>query len=173
MEHLLSDHTKLQSLENILLKLGPITDVHFEPFQCEPKQVAKALLPSSFPRSPQPFDYFTLFFTPHLFETITINTNRYANIQRLSTESADNQARLWTDLLVEELYVFIGVIIYMGVHEEPQIPMYWNTDFNKGPLYSIPNHILLNRFQQIKRFCHIFCPENDKKEGYHLSSNKI
>jgi Transposase IS4 len=43
------------------------------------------------------------------------------------------RAREWTDLLVEELYVFLGIIIYMGIHEEPQIEIYWNTDFNKGP----------------------------------------
>jgi Transposase IS4 len=86
---------------------------------------------------------------------------------------AQERAREWTDLLVEELYVFLGAIIYMGVHEEPQVGMYWNTDFNKGPLHSIPNHISLNRFQQIKRYCHISCPENDKKEEYHLPSNKI
>ena len=54
---------------------------------------------------------------------------------------------------MEELYVFIGVIIYMGVHKEPQIEMYWNTDFNKGPLHSIPKHISLRRFEQIKRYC--------------------
>jgi hypothetical protein len=43
--------------------------------------------------------------------------------------------------------VFLGAIIYMGVYEEPQIEMYWNTDFNKGPLYTIANHISLCRFE--------------------------
>jgi hypothetical protein len=52
-----------QSLQDILLKLGPITNVSYEPFQCEPKQTAKALLPTSFPQKPHPFDYFSLFFT--------------------------------------------------------------------------------------------------------------
>jgi len=135
---------KAQFLEDILLKLGPIISVSYNPFQCEPRQTAKALLPTSFPQNPHPFDYFSLFFTHDLFQTITINTNRYANIQRLQV--AQERAREWTDLLVEELYVFLGAIIYMGVHEEPQIGMYWNTDFNKGPLHSIPNHISLNRF---------------------------
>jgi hypothetical protein len=37
---------------------------------------------------------------------------------------ADEGLREWSDLLVEELYVFIGVIIYMGVHKEPQTRMY-------------------------------------------------
>lgn len=76
-------------------------------------------------------------------------------------------------MLIEELYVFLGAIIYMGVHEEPQIEMYWNTDFNKGPLHSISSHISLCRFKQIKRYCHISCPESNERNGYHLPSNKI
>lgn len=162
---------KAQSLEDILLKLGPITGVSYMPFQPEPRQTARALLPTSFPQKPHPFDYFSLFFTHDLFQTITTNTNRYANIQRLHI--VEEGTREWTDLLVEELYVFLGAIIYMGVHKEPQVPMYWNTDFNKGPLHPIPNHIPLRRFDQIKRYCHISCPEYDKKKGYYLPSNKI
>jgi len=51
--------------------------------------------------------------------------------------------------------------------------MYWNIDFNQGPLYSISSHMSLRRFEQIKRYCHISCDETDKREGYHLPSNKI
>ena len=69
--------------------------------------------------------------------------------------------------------MFLGAIIYMGVYEEPQVEMYWNTDFNKGPLHSILNHMPLCRFEQIKRYCHISCPENDRQKGYYLPSNKI
>ena len=69
--------------------------------------------------------------------------------------------------------MFIGAIIYIGVHKEPQISIYWNTDFNKGPLHSILRHILLRRFKQIKRYCYISCSESDQKEGYYLPSNKI
>ncbi len=113
---------KTQSLEDILLKFGPITDVSYEPFQCEPRQAARAVLLPSFPRNPHPFDYFSLFFTHDLFCTITTNTNRYAGIQRLRV--LQEKAREWTDLLIEELYVFLGVIIYIGIHEEPAIKMY-------------------------------------------------
>ena len=31
----------------------------------------------------------------------------------------------------------------------------------------------LYRFEQIKRYCHISCPESDERNGYHLSSNKV
>jgi hypothetical protein len=64
-----------QSLEDILLSLGPITGVSYEPFCPEPKQLARALLPPSFPPKPCQIDYFSLFFTRELFQTITTNTN--------------------------------------------------------------------------------------------------
>ena len=72
-----------QSLQDILQKLRPITSVSYEPFQSEPRQAARALLPTSFPRNPHLFDYFSVFFTHDLFQTITMNTNRYTNIQGL------------------------------------------------------------------------------------------
>ena len=166
-----SKKRKAPSLEDILHEFGPINEVSYTPFQIEQLQSAKALLPSTFPTQPHPYDYFTLFLTNNLLRTITTNTNRYANIHRIQV--ADEGMREWSDLLMEELYVFIGVIIYMGVHKEPQIEMYWNTDFNKGPLHSIPKHISLRRFEQIKRYCHISCPESDERNGYHLPSNKV
>jgi len=69
--------------------------------------------------------------------------------------------------------VFLSVIIYIGVYEEPHIEMYWNTDFSKGPLHSIPSHISRIRFEQIKRYYYISCPKSDEKNGYYLPSNKI
>ena len=166
-----SNQRKTRSLEDILLEFEPIHTVSYEPIQVESNRSASVLLPSTFPKQPHPFDYFTLFFTPTLFNQITTNTNQYANIQRLHV--VEERHREWTNLLVEELYVFIGAIIYIGVHEELEVSMYWNTDFNKGPLHSIPTHISLRRFEQIKRYCHISCPLNDEKEGYYLLSNKI
>jgi hypothetical protein len=76
-----------QSLKDILHQFGPITNVSYEPFQYEqPRQTAKAVLPTSFPSNPSPFDYFSLYFTHDLFQTITTNTNQYTNIQRLKSE---------------------------------------------------------------------------------------
>jgi len=115
--------TKARSLADILDKLGPIANVSYTPFQPEePSQLARAILPPSFPQDAHPFDYFSLFFTPDLFQTITTNTNRYASIQKLYTKQ--EFARKWTNMLIEELYVFIGVIIYIGVYSEPTIDLY-------------------------------------------------
>jgi Transposase IS4 len=112
-----------RALEDILHEFEPIEQVIYTPFQTEqPRRPATALLPPTFPTDPHPFDYFTLFFTRDLFQTITTNTNRYTNKQRI--HAVKEGMREWSDLLIEELYVFIGVIIYMGIHIEPQISMY-------------------------------------------------
>ena len=137
---------KARSLEDILAEFDSIDQVVFEPMKLEEHCNAQALLPPTFPTtSSHPFDYFALFFTHELFETITTNTNRYAAIQRI--RAGEEGIREWANLLVDELYVFIGAIIYMGIHEEPDASMYWNTDFNKGPLHTIPSHISLHRYQ--------------------------
>jgi hypothetical protein len=161
---------KARSLKDILAEFEPIDQVIYEPIELEPHRDAQALLPPTFSTKSHPFDYFTLFFTPELFSTITKHTNQYAAQQRLF--NIQERQCEWDPLISEELYVFLGVIIYMGIHLEPEISMYWNTDFNKGPLHPVSNHITLRRFQQIKRYCHISCSESDERAGYHLPSNK-
>jgi hypothetical protein len=162
---------KLEALEAILNEFGPLSGVSFEPFECETPQPAKAILPSTFLPTAEPIDYFTLFFTPTLLRIITSNTNRYANLQRMRVQQ--ERARQWRDLLIEEAYVFIGALIYMGVHEEPRIDMYWNTDKTRGPIHSISAHIALIRYEEIKRYCHISCSANDERLGRHLPTNTI
>ena len=132
--------SKARSLEDILAEFGSIDQVIFEPVQLEPHKDAQALLPPTFLPDSHPFDYFTLYFTPELFETITKNTNQYAAIQRIHV--VEERLREWDSLVLEELYVFIGATIYMGIHEEPSLDIYWNTDINKGPLHTLPRHIL-------------------------------
>jgi hypothetical protein len=58
---------KAPSLKDILRSLRLITGFIYKPFQTEPKQAAKVLLPSSFPLKPHLFNYFSLFFTYELF----------------------------------------------------------------------------------------------------------
>jgi hypothetical protein len=61
----------------------------------------------------------------------------------------------------------------MGVHYEPHIELYWNSDFNKGPLHTISRYMPIMRFQQLKRYCYISCSESDERNGYQLPINKI
>ena len=162
---------KIPTLNEIFNEFEPITGVAFEPFKCEDPRPASAILPPDFLPSTDPFDYFALVFTPALLRIITINANRYTNLQQMAVKQ--ETARQWHPLVVEELSVFIGALIYMGVQEEPRKDMYWNTDRNKGTIHTISAHIALNRYEEIKRYCHISDVEDDERREYHLPTNSI
>src|SRR4051794_3906179 len=105
-------HNKIEELLN---QFGDLKSIEFEPFKPEPERPAEVNLPSNFPTQPSPYDYFNLFFTSDLFDLITHNTNKYAAMVRLNKEE---QQRKWTQLVPAELRIFIGAVIYMGIHYE-------------------------------------------------------
>ncbi len=105
----------------LVTKFGDLKSIQFKPFQPEQIRPAQALLPSDFPNQPVPSDYFNLFFTSDLFDLIVRNTNKYAVIQRLNKEE---RLRAWHNVNSAEIRVFIGVVIYMGVHIEPETTWY-------------------------------------------------
>jgi hypothetical protein len=82
-------HNKARTFEDIVAEFGSIDQVTFEPIKLETYQDAQALLPPTFKPTSSSFDYFTLFFTPDLFQTITTNTNRYTTIQRIRAVEED------------------------------------------------------------------------------------
>ena len=161
---------KTPIVDQLIIDYGDVQSIHFEPFRPEQIRPAHALLPSTFPTEPLPSDYLNLFLTPDLFDIITRNTNTYVANQRLNKEE---RVRAWHPLNSVELQVFIGVIIYMGVHREPDINWYWNTEIAKGPIHSIPSYLSLRRFEQIKRYLHISCIESDKSLGYDQPDNQL
>jgi hypothetical protein len=152
----------------------PASAIKFEPFLLESHQNAKANLPQGFPIDPTPLDFFSLFFTIDIIHTITKNTNQYAAIQQMKVEEQHSgEQHKWDEVLASELYVFLGAIIYIGIHKEPQISQYWNTDLGLGPIHTLPTHLPQYRFKQLKRFLHISSPNNDKRASYHLPNNNI
>jgi hypothetical protein len=73
---------KARTLEEILAKFDSIDQVVFDPIKLEQYHDAQLFLLPIFPATFYPFDYFVLFFTHNLFETITTNTNLYAAQQK-------------------------------------------------------------------------------------------
>ena len=156
----------------LIADFGNLESLNYTLFQPEPDRPAQTNLLPDFPNSLQLINYFNLFFAPDLFDTIVRNTNVYAGFERLKKEEHEG-TREWTPLIVPELRIFIGAIIYMGVHIAPNIETYWNTDRSKAPLHTIPLHISLRRYQQIKRYLHISCSESDRTDGLTEVDNKI
>ena len=105
-----------RTLEDILNEFGPLDQVQFDPFIPEDHTEARATLPQSFPSQPHPLDYFNLFLTDNLWKTITTNSNRYAAFQHRTSTFTHRE---WKDLIPEELRVFVGALVYIGIHQEP------------------------------------------------------
>jgi hypothetical protein len=51
----------------------------------------------------------------------------------------------WKPTTTFEIYVFLGILIYMSVHREPRIADYWSTS-SSNPTHIIPRFISRDRF---------------------------
>jgi hypothetical protein len=162
---------KIEALvSNLRQQFGDPTSVVFTPFQPEIPRSASTNLPTFFPiHHASPFDYFSLFFTTSIYQLIAKNTNTYAAAQRMQKEELHAQ-REWTPVVYQEVMVFIGVIIYMGLHTESETSDYWSTEAT-APSHIITSFISLRRFQQIKRYLHISCSLTDINLDKNLSTN--
>ncbi|KAE9364194.1 hypothetical protein N431DRAFT_496766 [Stipitochalara longipes BDJ] len=126
-------------LQEILYRLRPITGVSYNPFKYEPKQPAKALLPTSFLlKKRHPFDYFSLFFTPNLFHTITTNTNRYASLQQIQVNAIIYIGN--TDFNKGPLH---SITTHISLYRFKQIKRYYHISYyesNKRAGYFLPKN---------------------------------
>src|SRR5947207_430888 len=87
---------------------------------------------------------FTLFFTDSVIDHIVQCTNINAEkvradpaalrAQNIRFHNSYNQ-RPWKPVTSSEILAYLGIIIYMGVHIEPHINDYWNTDRETGPVH--------------------------------------
>ena len=102
-----------------------------------------------------PYDYFKLFFTDMFFETLVIETNRYAS-QYLTRTTLTPHARAhkWTPVTAEELERFLGLVLLTGIIDKKgRIADYWST---KPPLQTpfFNQTMPRDRFQLISSFLH-------------------
>lgn len=94
-----------------------------------------------------PIEWFNLFYTPEILATITKHMNEYATYHR----HVDHSQRPWQPLCINELQVFLGVVIYIGIYKCPQLEDYWNSDLENGPIHTVALHMSLVRFAPASR----------------------
>jgi len=130
-----------------------------------------------------PYALFTLFIGEDTIKYISQSTNEYARRKRAGEsspssasesspgsagesspgsagESSPGPGRYWTDTTVVDIKIFLGILIYMGVHRSPRIESYWCQEPNEL-LHTPRRYMSLYRFQQIKRFLYISRLEAD------------
>jgi transposase IS4-like protein len=107
-----------------------------------------------------PYALFSLFWPEDIWYTISHNTNMYAIIQR-TNKPLSNSPRPWSDTSVVEIKVFIGILIYMGIHDLKRTDFYWKNKIESGPIHTPQLYMSLTQFEQIKRYLHISQPLGD------------
>ena len=75
-----------------------------------------------------PLDFFTLMFDDNVMDLLVTETNRYAK------QNPPGDRYRWYDTSDNELKLFLGMIIAMGIHRLPQLEDYWCSD----PLLGVP-----------------------------------
>jgi hypothetical protein len=122
-----------------------------------------------------PYALFSLFFTEDILQTISESTNKYARRKRTKFENSVIQPRTWKETNPAEIKVFLGILIYMGVHRSPRINYYFQNSSESRPLHLPQRYMTLTRFEQLKRFLHVSSPEADElrpsgsKDWWHKS----
>ena len=92
-----------------------------------------------------PFDIWSLLFTPDMVEHITNQTMLYA-----SREKGDHNFYVTSD----EIYKFLGIIIFSGYHHVPSERDFWSTQ----PDLQVPfisREMSRNRYLKIKQYLHL------------------
>ncbi|XP_061190027.1 piggyBac transposable element-derived protein 4-like [Saccostrea echinata] len=111
----------------------------------------------------EPVDFSKLFLTEALVFSIYVATNHHAEIlisrgERSSYASQGN----WTPLTVEELYRFLGIILYMSVVKFQMLERYRSTQalYRNNP---VPGDMSRTRFHAILSFLQVTPPADINK----------
>lgn len=114
-----------------------------------PSFIATSEMKISIPKNE--FDFLKLFLTDYIIQYIVVETNKYA-LKCLDEENF----KLFSLVTVDEMNMFICLIIYMGICDLPSYDMYWRKKEN--PFYcEYPSKIMsYERFCKIKKYFHVF-----------------
>ncbi len=104
-----------------------------------------------------PMSLFKLFFTESTVENLCHNTNAQA-----ARAAAKGRKYKWTDVNVDELYRYIGLVFYMATVKMSSITDYWRQD----SLFSLPFPATVmsrDRYRTISWNVHMSHPDADKE----------
>jgi len=130
----------------------PTVGTHFTPLPC-PEFDYCINLPASVDRH-SPIAIFDLFFAPEQMRILVENTNINRPFHQMGPRN--RHALDWKDTFVEELYAYLGILIYMGLHPENDIDQYWCIDVNNQPSHGpVRTSMARDRWKQISQAFHI------------------
>ncbi len=115
----------------------PTFGTQFDPIPC-PEFDYKINLPVD---QSSPIYIFDLFFSLTQMKILMENTNKGGSLSRNTT--------------IPELYTYLGILIYMGLHPENDIKLYWSTSHKCPTHTAVRTAMSRDRWLQISRAFHI------------------
>ncbi|KAF1969755.1 Opi1-domain-containing protein [Bimuria novae-zelandiae CBS 107.79] len=129
----------------------------WQPLSIYNDDVGSARLPTGIDAT-DPFALFSLFFDAAQLEKLALHTNQHAEQVRAEDAAQGRpHARAWKPTSKTELYTYLTILMYMGVHRDPTIEEYWGKLHKNAPTYSINNYMACTRWQQLNRY--MYCIE--------------
>ena len=95
-----------------------------------------------------PLDFFNVTFGNDIMELLVEQTNLYAE------QNPPSARYKWYNTTISEMYLFLGIIIAMGVHRLPSFADYWSSDSLLG-VPGISIGMPIDRFKAILRCLHV------------------
>ena len=110
-----------------------------------------------------PLELFQIFLPYSLVKTWVQYTNRWVE-SLLQDRHLKPAARLksWVETSVAEVYIWLAILIYIGIHEEATIHSHWETSHPEhyAPDHPIRRLMTYDRFQLLQRHIRVFNPFN-------------
>ncbi|RKK31123.1 hypothetical protein BFJ66_g15994 [Fusarium oxysporum f. sp. cepae] len=110
-----------------------------------------------------PLELFQIFLPYSLVKTWVQYTNRWIE-SLLQDRHLKPAARLksWVETSVAEVYIWLAILIYIGIHKEATIHSHWETSHPEhyAPDHPIRRLMTYDRFQLLQRHIRVFNPFN-------------
>jgi len=118
------------------------------------------------------FEILSLFLTLSLLEDMAAHSNAYAAAK--ATERQMESGRKWKEVSASELGLWLGIVLYMGVHSSPAVRDYGRHN-GLNPTHPICEYMGQTRFEEIKRYFHVSSPDLPKiaPTGRRLCHSKV
>nr|XP_022900680.1 piggyBac transposable element-derived protein 4-like [Onthophagus taurus] len=111
------------------------------------------------PAPNNPKDYFDLFVSEDYLQKIVNCSNRYAEKLKNSSNQAQSRITQWKSLTMEELKIFIGLLLHTSTAKMNRIVDYWKSHRLYKSVF--PQYMSRNRFQIILRCLHFVEEQNN------------
>ncbi|KAF6785185.1 AC transposable element-derived protein 4 [Colletotrichum musicola] len=107
----------------------------------------------------EPLDLFLRYVPYEVVDRWAEWTNTAAATAQYGPLRRRSRIKAWRPTIVHEIYLFLGILIYMGLYSESQVFRYWSTSQDQeDPIYLFTRFITRDRFQLLLRHIQIFNP---------------